>query len=68
MDKIMEDLFTLCSELYPFNYSVSGKDSEKAQQTYLKHLPFRVHYFSSGESPKRMDNSRRLGSQTCRIS
>ena len=50
MDKTAENLVSLCRELFPFNYSVSGKCSEEAQQTYLKYLPFQVHSFKSGES------------------
>lgn len=50
MHKIIENLDIICRELYPFNYSVSGKASEQAKQTYLKHLAFQVHSFKSGES------------------
>lgn len=47
---VSKNLINICHDLFPFNYSVSGKNSEKASSAYLEHLAFQIHSFNSGES------------------
>ena len=50
MDNIIQNLDKICRDLYPYSYSITGKDSERASEVYLKHLPFKIHTFKSGET------------------
>ena len=43
------EILSIAKSLYPFNYSVTGKDSLEAKSTFLKFLQFNIHEFKSGQ-------------------